>query len=65
MNATYIVTFKGFPEKLAHKLEKMLRDDIAGYPARMSMESATVTVPQVVVKKAAKKFRKELKNAQS
>lgn len=42
MNVSYTVTFKGFPEKASAALEKMLRDDIAAYPSRMSMESATV-----------------------
>ena len=70
MNATFTVTFKGFPEKFAAALEKMLRDDIAGYPARMSMVSATVeahrtiktsaregTVPREKVKAAVKKVK--------
>ena len=43
MNATFTVTFTGFPDKFAARLERMLRDDIAGYPARLSMASASVT----------------------
>ena len=46
MNATYVVTFKGFPDKprFASELDKMLRRDIAAYPSRMRMESASVTL---------------------
>ena len=52
MNATFTVTFKGFHEKLAATVEKMLRDDIAAYPDRMSMDSASVTPGARVVKSA-------------
>ena len=55
MNVSYTVTFKGFPEKFNAALEKMLRDDIAFYPKRMSMESATVEEQKSVKKAAAKK----------
>ena len=57
MNATFTVTFKGFSEKLADALEKMLRDDIAAYPDRVSMVSASVT--------ASKHERKVLSAAKS
>ncbi len=46
MNASFTVTFKGFDERAAARLEQMLRDDIAGYPARLSMASATVAAPK-------------------
>ena len=42
MDATYTVTFKGFPEKFIGALEKMLRGDIVFYPKRMQMDSAGV-----------------------
>jgi len=42
MDATYTIQFKGFHEKAAAALEKMLRDDIAAYPKRLRMESASV-----------------------
>ena len=42
MNVTYIVRFRGVPSKSAASLDKMVRDDIAPYPERMSMDSATV-----------------------
>lgn len=38
----FLVSFEGVPKKYEDALEKMLRDDIAGYPARLSMESAEV-----------------------
>ena len=43
MNATFTVTFKGLSDVGYAALEKMLRDDIAGYPDRVSMASASVT----------------------
>ncbi len=47
MNATFTVTFKGLSEKVGvAAVEKMLRDDIAGYPDRVSMARATVTAPK-------------------
>ena len=49
MDATYTVRFRGVPVKFAAALEVMLQDDIAGYPARMRMKSATVE--KVVEKK--------------
>ena len=42
MNATYTIQFKGFHEKSAAVLEKMLVDDIAAFPRRLRMESASV-----------------------
>ena len=57
MNVSYTVTFKGFPKKFSAALEKMLRDDIAFYPSRMSMESATV-VEQKSAKKSVAKGKK-------
>ena len=55
MNVSYTVTFKGFPEKFGAALEKMLRDDIAFYPKRMSMESATVVEQKSAKKPVAKR----------
>ena len=52
MDATYIVRFRGVPAKFAEALDKMLRDDLAPYPERMSMES--VTVEKQKAKKNAK-----------
>ncbi len=46
MNATFTVTFKGLSEVGAAAVEKMLRDDIAGYPDRVSMERASVHGPE-------------------
>ncbi len=43
MNATFTVTFKGLSEVGAAAVERMLRDDIAGYPDRVSMARASVT----------------------
>ena len=54
MNATFTVTFKGLSEVGAAAVEKMLRDDIAGYPDRVSMASASVTLPARVVKSAGR-----------
>ncbi len=54
MNATFTVTFKGLSEVGVAAVEKMLRDDIAGYPDRVSMASASVTHPVRVVKSPAK-----------
>ena len=55
MNVSYTVIFKGFPEKFSAALEKMLRDDIATYPSRMSMERATVEEQKSVKKAPPKK----------
>lgn len=49
MDAIYTVTFKGFPEKLAQVLEQWLREDIAAYPKRMAMDSASVVKSKSVV----------------
>lgn len=38
----FIVKFEGVPAEAGAALERMLRDDISGYPARLSMESASV-----------------------
>ena len=50
MNITYTVHFRGVPENFSEALDKMIRDDIAVYPDRMSIESA---VAKQVVKKNA------------
>ena len=42
MKVEYFVTFNGVIPKHQAVLEKMLRDDIAAYPARMKMDGATV-----------------------
>lgn len=42
MDATYTVTFKGFPDVLAGDLDKWLREDIAYYTKRMAMDAASV-----------------------
>ena len=42
MNAAYIVRLEGFHSKAALDVEKMLRDDIATYPSRVSGLTATV-----------------------
>ena len=68
MNATFTVTFEGFPEKLADALEKMLRDDIAFYPNRVKMKSASVeqrrtiktparSIPRAQIAEAAQKVK--------
>ncbi len=61
MDATYTVTFKGFPEVLAGELDKWLREDIAYYTKRMAMDSATVVKQPHA--KAARRFRKKLTGA--
>ncbi len=43
MNATFTVAFNGLSKVGAVAVEKMLRDDIAGYPDRVSMARATVS----------------------
>ena len=53
MNVSYTVRFRGIDEKQRVALDKMLRADIAFYPQRMSMESATVEE----VKKSDKKVK--------
>ncbi len=58
MNATFTVTFKGFPAKLAGVLEQWLRDDIAAYPKRMAMDSATVVKPKLMPKQKEKAHAK-------
>lgn len=68
MNATYIVTFKGFSEKAADRLEAWLREDIAFYPKRMRMESATVAEQKPSIRSqsiARRKAQKEQANAKS
>ncbi len=52
MNINFTVRFRGFPASAAAALEKMLRDDIARYPDRLSMETATVEIEKA--KKNAK-----------
>jgi hypothetical protein len=42
IDRSYIVTFRGLDEKRAGDLLKMLCEDIAAYPDRMSMSSASV-----------------------
>jgi hypothetical protein len=42
MDATFTVTFKGFPDKFAALLDRWVEEDIAGYPKRMAMDSASV-----------------------
>lgn len=42
MKVEYTVTFSGVIPKYEAALDKMVRDDIAGYPSRQRMESATV-----------------------
>jgi len=55
MNVSYTITFKGVPEKFRAALDKMVRDDIAFFPKRMKMESATVEEQKPVKKAPAKK----------
>lgn len=70
VNATFTVHFKGVPERFAVALEKMLHDDISGYPERMSMDSAAVEldidVPTIetVKEPKAKKVKKNAKPRQ-
>ncbi len=59
MDATYTVTFKGFPDVLAGDLDKWLREDIAYYTKRMAMDSASVVKQPHA--EAARKFCKKLK----
>ena len=42
MKVEYLVTFRGVIPKYQAALDKMIRDDIAGYPARQKMDGATV-----------------------
>ena len=42
MKVEYLVTFSGVIPKFEAALDKMIRDDIAGYPARQKMDGATV-----------------------
>jgi len=55
MNVSYIIIFKGIPGKFRAALDKMVRDDIAFYPKRMSMESATVVEQKSAKKPVAKR----------
>ena len=48
MNTEYVVRFSGFSEKAKGKLDRMLADDIAEYPKRMSMNAASVLKTQRV-----------------
>jgi hypothetical protein len=61
MDATYTVTFKGFPDKFVALLDRWIEEDIAAYPKRMAMDSATVVKQPHA--EAARQFRKELKSA--
>ncbi len=55
MNATFTVTFKGIrSEHAVEQVEAWLREDIAFYPKRMKMDSATVEKPKPKVKHNAK-----------
>lgn len=42
MNITYTVKFNGVPEKMSSAVDKTLRELIAVFPQRISMESASV-----------------------
>ena len=50
MDISYQITFKGVSEKHAAHLDKMLRDDIAGYSARQSMDEVEVELLDEKVK---------------
>ena len=64
MNATFTVTFKGIRSKHAvEQVEAWLREDIAFYPKRMKMDSATVKIVQPTSEKTARRFQKELQKA--
>lgn len=54
----FTVKFEGVPEKHRDSLEQMLRDDISGYPARMSMTSATVKKEKKDAKSGQRKSSK-------
>lgn len=60
MDVTYLVRFKGLPEKSGGALEKMIRKDVAGYLLRMNMESVVVEKAGVIAA-----VRQEKKNAKS
>ena len=60
MNVTYTVQFKGFHEKAAAALEKMLVDDIAAYPKRLRMESAVIVEVEDAKKAAAEPRQRKL-----
>lgn len=42
MNTNFIVGFRGFSASSKAALVRMIKDDIAGYPKRLRMTSATV-----------------------
>jgi len=42
MNVSFTVRFRGVSAKAKAPLERMLSDDMASYPSRLAMKSATV-----------------------
>lgn len=70
MNLTYTVRFHGVPPKLKASLDRMFRDEVAGFKKRVRMDSATVEeakkrkgdVPLAVIKAAVKKVRANAKS---
>ena len=66
MDSIFTVTLRGFDEGAALKIERMLREHVAGYPDRVSMDSATVeTAPEPKAKAKAKAKTKVKRHAQS
>ena len=61
MNVNFTVSFKGVPDKLFPALQKMMHDDIGGYPGRLRMDSAAVLL-QLEEKPAKKKVRANAKS---
>lgn len=55
MKVEYLVTFRGVIPKFNAALDKMIRDDIQGYPARMKMDGASVERVGTAKPKAARK----------
>ena len=60
MNANFTVTFKGIrSESALAQVEAWLREDIAFYPKRMKMDSASVAKPKPKRVKEARKAHAE------
>ena len=55
MDSIFTVTLRGFDKGAAPKIERMLREHVAEYPCRVSMDSATVeTAPEPKAKAKTK-----------
>ena len=62
MNVKFVISFRGVPAKFREALEKMVADDVAAYPERMRMESATFEIIKVIKEPAKRVVRSAKKS---